>query len=162
MGSTDTVRKRLIARAERLERHSTSPPPPMNPSRASEAMSEGRRLAKAGEYARAMAALRVAARSPRYAVKALRYQARIECTIGQPQKAIATLKDALHAAEGDDATSAGLFEEVASLYVHLNEMDEARYYQRRAVKLAPDRPEMRERLASFGPPPPPRRPHPRP
>ena len=150
MPSENEARRMLFERAQRLERQSSRPPPPpVNPVRAAEAVAEARDLAARGQYARAIPLLASAADSPRYAVDARRLQARLEQRLGQPQRAIATLKQALHTAEEDPATSAQLFSELADVHAQMREMGEAAYYQRRAARLAPERPELYARLTAY-------------
>lgn len=100
-----------------------------------------------GRFAEAMVYLTLAAENSRYAVHALRQRAEIEESLGHLDDAITSLKDALHLSVGEDRTSWALYRSLGDVYLRRGEPEEAAYYFRRALKLAPHDDGLEARLA---------------
>ena len=145
--TTDYRVSKIFKEAERFLRQ--APPPAareLDLVEATRMYEEARALLARGEDHRAIDLLHSAARAPRVAARALYLKARIERRLNKLQTAITTLKAALHHADGYEAHCVPIFVEIGDTYAQLGIRDEAAYYYRRAIRLAPARPDLASRL----------------
>lgn len=100
-----------------------------------------------GELAQASFLYRQASSCERVAGHALHRAGQLERQLGNPQAAIATLKQALHCSTEDDARTHALYVELGDLYAQLGDYGEAAYFYRRAIRLDPNREDVELRLS---------------
>ena len=100
-----------------------------------------------GELAEASVLYRQASSCERVAAHALHRAGQLDRQLGNPNAAVATLKQALHCCVDDDVRTHALFVELGDLFAQLGDYGEAAYFYRRATRLNPDREDVQLRLS---------------